>query len=28
LYQSNDYSSSTNRVDMTINAGVGSIDIN
>jgi hypothetical protein len=28
LYQSNDYSSSINRVDMTINAGVGSIDIN
>lgn len=28
LYQSNDYSTSTNRVDMTINSGVGSIDIN
>ena len=28
LYQSVDYSTSVNRVDMTINAGVGSIDIN
>jgi Domain of unknown function (DUF5668)/N-terminal domain of toast_rack, DUF2154 len=28
LYQSSDYATSTNRVDITINAGVGSIDIN
>jgi hypothetical protein len=28
LYQSADYGSSANRVDMTVNAGVGSIDIN
>jgi hypothetical protein len=28
LYQSADYSTSANRVDITINAGVGSIDIN
>jgi hypothetical protein len=28
LYQSVDYSTSVNRVDITINAGVGSIDIN
>ena len=28
LYQSSDYASSTNRVDITIDAGVGSIDIN
>jgi hypothetical protein len=28
LYQSSDYDSATNRVDMTIDAGVGSIEIN
>jgi hypothetical protein len=28
LYQSSDYATTTNRVDITINAGVGSIDIN
>jgi len=28
LYQSTDYSTAANRVDMTINAGVGSIEVN
>jgi len=28
LYQSTDYSTATNRVDMTIDAGVGSIEVN
>ena len=28
LYQSGDYSTATNRVDMTIDAGVGSIEVN
>ena len=28
LYQSSDYGTATNRVDMTINAGVGSIEVN
>jgi Domain of unknown function (DUF5668) len=28
LYQSSDYSTATNRVDMTIDAGVGSIEVN
>lgn len=28
LYQSNDYGTSTNRVDMIINSGVGSIEVN
>jgi hypothetical protein len=28
MYQSSDFSTASNRIDMTINAGVGSIEVN